>query len=74
MGATHVFGPQKFGAHIIVDMGATEVDLPVVQRLVDLGGHSHMFCLFPGKGSLMDHLPANPRDQWGVQLGRYRTD
>lgn len=37
----------QFGAHIVVGMGTTEVDLPVVQRLVDLGGHSHMFCLFP---------------------------
>ena len=47
----------------------------LVQRLVDLGGHSHMFCFFPEKGSLMDHLPATPRDQWRrVQLGRYLID
>ncbi|MFZ5608756.1 MAG: radical SAM protein [Pseudomonadota bacterium] len=76
MAARDIFGPQKFGAHIIVGMGETEYDvLSLVQRLVDLGGHSHMFCFFPEKGSLMDHLPATPRDQWRrVQLGRYLID
>jgi lipoyl synthase len=74
--ARDIFGPQKFGAHIIVGMGETEHDvLALVQRLVDMGGHSHMFCFFPEKGSLMDHLPATPRDQWRrVQLGRYLMD
>src|SRR5208283_616978 len=54
----------------------TEYDvLTLVQKLVDMGGHSHMFCFFPEKGSLMDHLPATPRDQWRrVQLGRYIID
>ena len=76
MEAREVFGPQKFGAHIIVGMGETERDvLALVQQLVDLGGHSHLFCFFPEKGSLMDHLPATPRDQWRrVQLGRYLID
>ena len=76
MDAREIFGPQKFGAHIIVGMGETEHDvLSLVQRLVDLGGHSHMFCFFPEKGSLMDHLPATPRDQWRrVQLARYLID
>lgn len=74
--AREIFGPQKFGAHIIVGMGETEHDvLTLVQKLVDLGGHSHMFCFFPEKGSLMDHLPATPRDQWRrVQLARYLID
>jgi biotin synthase len=76
MDAREIFGPQKFGAHIIVGMGETESDvLALVQRLVDLGGHSHLFCFFPEKGSLMDHLPATPRDQWRrVQLARYLID
>jgi len=76
MDAREIFGPQKFGAHIIVGMGETEYDaLRLVQQLVDLGGHSHMFCFFPEKGSLMDHLPATPREQWRrVQLGRYLID
>jgi biotin synthase len=76
MDAREIFGPGKFGAHIIVGMGETESDvLHLVQQLVDLGGHSHMFCFFPEKGSLMDHLPATPRDQWRrVQLGRYLID
>ena len=74
--ARDVFGPQKFGAHIIVGMGETEREvLELVQRLVDLGGHSHLFCFFPEQGSLMDHLPATPRDQWRrVQLARYLLD
>ena len=74
--ARDIFGAQKFGAHIIVGMGETEHDtLALVQRLVDMGGHSHMFCFFPEKGSLMDHLPATPRDQWRrVQLARYLID
>jgi biotin synthase-related radical SAM superfamily protein len=74
--ARDIFGPGKFGAHIIVGMGETEHDvLALVQQLVDMGGHSHMFCFFPEKGSLMDHLPATPRDQWRrVQLARYLID
>ena len=74
--ARDIFGPQKFGMHLIVGMGETEYEaLSVVQALVDLGGHSHMFCFFPEKGSLMDHLPATPRDQWRrVQLARYLMD
>jgi biotin synthase len=74
--ARDVFGPGKFGAHIIVGMGETEHEvLQLVQELVDLGGHSHMFCFFPEDGSLMDHLPATPRDQWRrVQLARYLID
>ena len=74
--ARDIFGPQKFGAHIIVGMGETEYEvLNVVQEIVDLGGHSHMFCFFPEQGSLMDHLPATPRDQWRrVQLARYLID
>jgi biotin synthase len=74
--AREIFGPQKFGAHIIVGMGETEHEvLSLVQQLVDLGGHSHLFCFFPEQGSLMDHLPATPRDQWRrVQLARYLID
>ncbi len=74
--ARDIFGREKFGAHIIVGMGETEYEvLSLVQRLVDMGGHSHMFCFFPEKGSLMDHLPATPRDQWRrVQLARYLID
>ncbi len=74
--AKDIFGPEKFGAHLIVGMGETEHDvLTVIQKLRDMGGHSHMFCFFPEKGSLMDHLPATPRDQWRrVQLARYLID
>jgi biotin synthase len=74
--AKDIFGPQKFGMHLIVGMGETEHEvLTIVQELVDFGGHSHMFCFYPEQGSLMDHLPATPRDQWRrVQLARYLID
>jgi biotin synthase len=74
--ARDVFGPEKFGVHLIAGMGETEYEmLDVVQRVVDMGGHNHMFSFFPEEGSLMDHLPATPRDQWRrVQLGRYLID
>jgi lipoyl synthase len=76
LAAREIFGPQKFGAHIIIGMGETEFEaLQLVQQLVELGGHSHLFCFYPEKGSLMDHLPATPRDQWRrVQLARYLMD
>ncbi|MDX2258362.1 MAG: radical SAM protein [Hyphomicrobiaceae bacterium] len=74
--AADIFGPGRFGAHIIVGMGETEYEaLCLVQALVDRGGHSHMFCFYPEAGSLMDHLPATPRAQWRrVQLARYLID
>ena len=74
--AEGIFGREKFGAHIIIGMGETEYDaLSLIQRLVDMGGHSHLFCFFPERGSLMDHLPATPRGQWRrVQLARYLID
>ncbi len=74
--ARDIYGKEKFGAHIIIGMGETEYEaLSLVQKIVDMGGHSHMFCFFPEQGSLMDHLPATPRDQWRrVQLGRYLMD
>ncbi|MER2604239.1 MAG: radical SAM protein [Siculibacillus sp.] len=74
--AADVFGPEKIGVHLIAGMGETEREmLEIVQRVKDMGGHSHMFSFFPEAGSLMDHLPATPRDQWRrVQLGRYLID
>jgi biotin synthase len=74
--AADIFGPEKFGAHLIVGMGESDHDvLTQVQRIRDLGGHSHMFAFFPEQGSLMDHLPPVPRPQWRrVQLARYLID
>lgn len=74
--ARDIFGSGKFGVHLIAGMGETEEDmLNVVQKVFDMGGHSHMFSFFPEQGSLMDHLPATPRGQWRrVQLGRYLID
>ncbi len=74
--AAEIFGPERFGAHLIVGMGESDRDvLAQVQAIRDLGGHSHMFAFFPEAGSLMDHLPPVPRPQWRrIQLARYLID
>jgi biotin synthase-related radical SAM superfamily protein len=56
--AAEVFGPEKFGAHLICGMGETEREiLDVAQKMRDLGGHNHMFAFFPEQGSLMEDWP-----------------
>ncbi|MDA8390331.1 MAG: radical SAM protein [Gammaproteobacteria bacterium] len=74
--AAEVFGPEKFGAHLICGMGETEEDiLRVAQRITDMGGHNHMFAFFPERGSLMEDWAPVPRDQWRrVQLARFVID
>lgn len=74
--AAEVFGPEKFGAHLICGMGETEREiLAVCQRIKDLGGHNHMFAFFPERGSLMEDWPAADRGQWRrVQLARFIID
>ena len=47
--------------HLVVGLGESDRDvLGICRRLVELGGHSHLFCFFPEAGSLMDHVPAPP--------------
>ena len=74
--AAEVFGPEKFGAHLICGMGETEHEiLSVAQKIRDLGGHNHMFAFFPERGSLMEDWPPVDRGQWRrVQLARYLID
>ena len=74
--AAEVFGPEKFGAHLICGMGETEREiLDVAQKIRDLGGHNHMFAFFPEQGSLMEDWPAVERGRWRrVQLARYLID
>lgn len=74
--AAEIFGPEKFGAHLICGMGETEEEiLHVAQRIKDMGGHSHMFAFFPEQGSLMEDWPAVDRAQWRrVQLARFIID
>lgn len=74
--AAEIFGPERFGAHLICGMGETEEEmLGVVQRIRDAGGHNHMFAFFPEQGSLMEDWAPAPRDQWRrVQLGRFLID
>jgi len=74
--AAEVFGPERFGAHLICVMGETEREiLDVAQKIRDLGGHNHMFAFFPERGSLMEDWPACDRGQWRrVQLARFIID
>jgi biotin synthase len=74
--AAAVFGPEKFGAHLICGMGETEREiLDVAQQIRDMGGHNHMFAFFPERGSLMEDWPAVERGQWRrVQLARFIID
>ena len=74
--AEEIFGPEKFGVHLICGMGETERELlEVVQRIKGMGGHSHLFAFFPEKGSLMENIPACGKAQWRrVQLARYLID
>jgi biotin synthase len=74
--AAEVFGPERFGAHLICGMGETEREiLETCQRIKDLGGHNHMFAFYPERGSLMEDWPAVDRGQWRrVQLARFLVD
>ncbi len=74
--ASEIFGPEKFGAHLIAGMGETEQEMmQVCQKIHDMGGHNHMFAFFPEQGSLMEDWLAVPKDQWRrVQLGRFIID
>lgn len=74
--AAQIYGPEKFGAHLICGLGETEQEmLQLCQRIRDLGGHNHMFAFFPERGSLMEDWPACDRGQWRrVQLGRFLID
>ncbi|MCP8937565.1 radical SAM protein [Alsobacter sp. SYSU M60028] len=71
--ARELFGPGRVGMHLIVGLGETDRDvLDICRRLHAVGGHSHLFCFYPERGSLMDHVPAPPRARWRrVQLARY---
>ena len=74
--SAEVYGPERFGVHLICGMGETEREmLEVVQRVKNLGGHNHMFAFFPERGSLMEDWPACDHGQWRrVQVGRYLID
>ncbi len=74
--AAEIFGPERFGAHLISGLGETEHEiLQVAQRIKDIGGHNHMFAFFPERGSLMEDWPAVDRAQWRrVQLARFIID
>jgi lipoyl synthase len=74
--AAEIYGPERFGAHLICGMGETEQEiLEVAQKIRDMGGHNHMFAFFPERGSLMEDWPPVDRGQWRrVQLARFLVD
>lgn len=74
--AAEIYGPEKFGAHLICGMGETEKEiLDVCQKIKDLGGHNHMFAFFPEQGSMMEDWAPVSKDQWRrVQLARFIID
>jgi len=74
--AADIFGPEKFGAHLICGLGETEYEiLTVAQQIKSMGGHNHMFAFFPEQGSLMEDWPPVDRGQWRrVQLARFVID
>ncbi|MCZ7565216.1 MAG: radical SAM protein [Burkholderiales bacterium] len=74
--SAEIFGPERFGAHLICGMGETEREiLETCQRIKDLGGHNHMFAFYPERGSLMEDWPPVDRGQWRrVQLARFIID
>ena len=74
--AAEVFGPEKFGAHLICGMGETEKEiLDICQRIRDMGGHNHLFAFYPERGSLMEDWPACDAGRWRrVQMARYLID
>lgn len=74
--AAEVFGPERFGVHLIGGLGETEQEiLGVCQRIKDMGGHNHMFAFYPEQGSLMEDWPAVPHAQWRrIQLARFIID
>jgi biotin synthase len=71
-----LYGPERFGAHLICGMGETEREiLAACQRIKDMGGHNHMFAFYPERGSMMEDWPPVDRGQWRrVQLGRFIID
>jgi biotin synthase len=74
--AAEVFGPERFGVHLIGGLGETEQEiLGLCQRIKDMGGHNHMFAFYPEQGSMMEDWPPVDRGQWRrVQLARYVID
>ena len=71
--AREIFGAGRIGMHLIVGLGESDLDvLSICRDLFAFGGHSHLFCFYPERGSLMDHVPAPPRSRWRrLQLARY---
>ncbi len=74
--AAEIFGPDRFGSHLIYGMGETEKELiSAFQRVRDLGGDTHLFCFFPERHSALQDTGQPPVQGYRrVQLARYIID
>ena len=74
--AAEIFGPDRFGSHLIYGMGETEKELiQAFQRVRDLGGETHLFCFFPERHSALQESTQPPVSGYRrVQLARYLID
>ena len=71
-----VYGLRRAGAHLIVGLGETEVEMTrVIQQVFNAGGFTHLFSFFPEAGSKMENYPQCPLEQYRrIQLARYLID
>ncbi|MFQ5834761.1 MAG: radical SAM protein [bacterium] len=71
--ALRVFGKGKVGVHLVVGLGETEKEMiAIIQRVHDLGSHTHLFSFFPERGSLLEDLSQPPMGQYRrIQLTRF---
>ncbi len=71
-----IFGEGNVGAHFMVGMGETEMEMCAsMQRVKDLGGGTHLFSFYPEANSLMADHPAPPMDMYRrIQVARYLID
>lgn len=71
--ALQVFGKGKVGVHLVVGLGETEKEMTaIIQRVHDLGSHTHLFSFFPEGGSRLEDLSQPPMGQYRrIQLTRF---
>lgn len=74
--AIEIFGPGNAGSHFITGMGETEKEMAdMIQKIRDMGGHTHLFSFYPEAGSQMSDHPMPTMDRYRrIQLARYIID
>jgi len=68
-----IFGPFNVGAHLMVGMGETELEMvSIMDRLWGMGVVNHLFSFFAEKGSMIQDRPQPPWPTYlRIQLARY---